>query len=91
MRISCSEIAREGGPEVASRKRAHRRALVATAAAVAIALAALLYLNDRPSFAIGRGTATQGVTTLAILPLVNATGDPALDYLADGITESVIN
>lgn len=29
--------------------------------------------------------------SLAVLPLLNATGDPELDYLADGITEGVIN
>ncbi|HEU5161897.1 MAG TPA: protein kinase [Thermoanaerobaculia bacterium] len=67
-----------------------RRTLIATAATIAIALAALFYFNERPGFALG-GSATQGATTLAILPLVNATGDPALDYLADGITESLIN
>jgi serine/threonine-protein kinase len=29
--------------------------------------------------------------SLAVLPLLNAAGDPELDYLADGITEGVIN
>ena len=28
---------------------------------------------------------------VAVLPLVNATGDPGLDYLSDGVTESLIN
>ena len=30
-------------------------------------------------------------SSIAVLPLVNATGDPDLDYLCDGITESIIN
>jgi TolB-like protein/DNA-binding winged helix-turn-helix (wHTH) protein/Tfp pilus assembly protein PilF len=32
-----------------------------------------------------------GVASLAILPLVNETGDPETEYLSDGISESVIN
>ena len=31
------------------------------------------------------------VKSLAVLPLLNAAGDPELDYLTDGITEGVIN
>lgn len=34
---------------------------------------------------------TSAFRSLAVLPLLNATGDPELDYLADGITEGVIN
>ena len=29
--------------------------------------------------------------SLAVLPLINATGDPETEYLSDGITESIIN
>jgi TolB-like protein len=32
-----------------------------------------------------------GTTGLAVLPLVNASGDPETEYLGDGISESVIN
>jgi non-specific serine/threonine protein kinase len=33
----------------------------------------------------------RSVDSLAVLPLVNATGDPEAEYLSDGISESIIN
>lgn len=41
--------------------------------------------------AAGSGGAGAAPHSLAVLPLLNATGDPELDYLADGITEGIIN
>jgi TolB-like protein/Tfp pilus assembly protein PilF len=35
--------------------------------------------------------ATEPIRTLAVLPFVNVNSDPALDYLSDGVTESIIN
>ncbi|GEM_PF-986513 len=34
---------------------------------------------------------TQTIDSLAILPLMNASADPEMEYLSDGITESIIN
>jgi len=39
-------------------------------------------------FWLGRGS---GVDSLAVLPFVNAGGDPSTEYLSDGITEGIIN
>src|SRR5262249_36844892 len=37
------------------------------------------------------GRPRKGLPSLAILPLSNASADPSLDYLSDGITESIIH
>ncbi|HXI89815.1 MAG TPA: protein kinase, partial [Blastocatellia bacterium] len=38
-----------------------------------------------------RGRSRKSIDSLAILPLINAGGDPDTEYLSDGITESIIN
>lgn len=43
------------------------------------------------SAAHGDARAGEMINSLAVLPLENTGRDPALDYLADGITESIIN
>lgn len=55
--------------------------------AVALGTAALVSYRTRSSAMVDRQPALRSV---AVLPLKNLTGDPANDYLSDGVTESVI-
>jgi len=65
---------------------ARRKPWVVVGAAVALVLAATAaggyyFLHRTPS----------GIDSVAVLPLTNATSNSEMDYLADGITEGVIN
>ena len=59
----------------------------ALAAVIALGFVAVIYLAYR-----GRGgsAAQPKISSLAVLPLKNLSGDPAQDYLADGMTEALI-
>jgi TolB-like protein/Tfp pilus assembly protein PilF len=63
-----------------------RRWLVLAAVAV-IALVGVTYFWIRNQ---ARGAARPKITSLAVLPLKNLSGDPAQEYLADGMTEALI-
>jgi TolB-like protein/Tfp pilus assembly protein PilF len=71
-------------PTVAPTRRARRRIVLGAAALVALlAVGAVVTLKmTARSAAIG---------LVAVLPFENATGDPAIEYLSDGISESLIN
>ena len=64
---------------------ARRRGLLLGAVALVtiMAVAAVVMLNSRSSNAT--------IDSVAVLPFENGTGDAAVDYLSDGITESLIN
>ncbi len=61
-----------------------RRLLLGAAVLVAVVAVVAGLLHSRAS----RGAA---IGAVAVLPFENATGDPANDYLSDGISESLIN
>ncbi len=67
---------------------ARRRTLYATAAA-ALLLPVLVVAGGRLRAEFG-ATFSKRISTLALLPLENATGDPRADYYAEGITDALI-
>ncbi len=67
-------------------------------AALAVAVAFLLYERFLPSDGIGGGSdarapieASADIKTLAVLPFVNMSSDPEQEYFSDGITEEILN
>ncbi len=78
-------IARPSGPSVQSITPRRISPLILIAALLALGLiagASWFYLNSK------KGTA---VHSLAVLPFINVNADKKIEYLSDGITESIIN
>jgi eukaryotic-like serine/threonine-protein kinase len=84
--IGASATGAASGSSVTAAQPAVRRPWATAGAVAAIVLAALAaggyYFLNRKSGAI---------ESVAVLPLANATSNSEMDYLADGITEGVIN
>ena len=57
-----------------------RNAAIALAALIAV-IAGVVYFNK----------SDKAIESIAVLPFINADGNPETEYLADGVTESVIN
>jgi TolB-like protein/DNA-binding winged helix-turn-helix (wHTH) protein/tetratricopeptide (TPR) repeat protein len=66
----------------------HRRMMMAAGVVLLLGIGALAIVLLRNRGANSRGE--QPIKSIAVLPLGNLSGDPAQEYLADGITEAVI-
>ena len=73
-------------PEQRSPVRMQPRLIVALALCLTIAVAAIAY-----RFVKSSSSAPANISSVAVLPLKNLTGDPNAEYFSDGITESIIS
>jgi serine/threonine protein kinase/Flp pilus assembly protein TadD len=75
------------GPGVLTKSRSF--ALIGIATLVAIVLAFAVWFSRRPN--TPTSPITTEITSLAVLPIQNLSGDSAQDYFAEGMTETLIS
>jgi TolB-like protein len=73
-------------PEQRRPRRMQRRLILALALCLIMAVAAIAYRLVRSS-----SSAPANISSVAVLPLKNLTGDPTAEYFSDGMTESIIS
>jgi len=74
-----------GNTQELSKPKSRKGLLIAVAAIIGVTVAALAY------FYLSRVKTDGAKNSIAVLPFQNASGDPDVEYLSDGISESLIN